>query len=460
MNDEHRWLVRAIVLAQFGPAFMFSGVAVALPKMGDELQLSATTLGLVETTFLASSCAFLLPSGRLADAASRGAIFRWMLLAFGVLSLLIGCVSNGSVVLVLRFVQGLTAALCMTAGPAWIVDLVPVGRRGRVFGSMMGTAYAGLALGPLCAGHVVEALGWRSVFFVGGALILVVGIPALVHRTEPFRMPRRSLHLPSVALLLLGLGAVVVSVSMLEVGWPAWPSLALAAASLSCFVWWQPRLSAPLLDLRELRCNGELRAALLVQMLLYLNAYCSVFLLSLFLQVCGGLDARGAGLWLAVGAVVMTCTSPFAGRLADRMQPRRVAGLGVVFVLASSLVGLQLDARTEPYMVAVVLGLQGMGFGLFSSPNLALIVGSLPRERGGFASALAAQSRSIGMVTGMTVTSALIAVHFGDRPVKGDVDGVADTLRSAYQVLVSTSALALLSVALSAARRRSRPASS
>ena len=63
-----RWLAAAIVAANFGPPFLFSGVAVALPAMGRDLAASATELGLVETTFLCSSLALLLPVGRLADA--------------------------------------------------------------------------------------------------------------------------------------------------------------------------------------------------------------------------------------------------------------------------------------------------------------------------------------------------------------------------------------------------------
>src|SRR5687767_14372997 len=85
-----RLLVWAIVAAQFGPPFLFSGVAVALPSMGEQLQMSAVELGLVETTFLASSTAFLLPAGRLADAGDRRSLFKWGLVLFFLLTLTTG----------------------------------------------------------------------------------------------------------------------------------------------------------------------------------------------------------------------------------------------------------------------------------------------------------------------------------------------------------------------------------
>tara|TARA_R110002072_G_scaffold302737_1_gene488174 strand:+ start:13776 stop:15152 length:1377 start_codon:yes stop_codon:yes gene_type:complete len=453
-SSDNRWLVRSIVFAQFGPAFMFSGVAIALPHMGKELSMSATSLGLVETTFIASSTAFLLPAGRLVDAASRGAIFKWSLTAFGVLSLLIGCATTGWVVLLLRFLQGLAAALSTAAGPALLMDLVPDARRGRIFGAMLGMAYAGLALGPLAGGWISDHLGWRSVFYVGGSWILLGGIPALVQITEKWRRPTAGMHWPSVLLIVLGMASVIAAVSADERHASPWPWAAAALALFGGFLAWQGRLKNPLLDLRELRANTVLRAALLVQSLLYLNAYCSIFLLSLFLQVSRGMDARSAGLWLAVGSVVMAVVAPSAGRLADRIRPQRVAGLGVLSVVVSSVIGCQLGASSPAWHVGLVLAVQGLGFGLFSSPNLSLILGSLPRARSGFASAVAAQSRGLGMFAGMAVTSALVAAQFGARAVEDNPGGIVATVNSAYLVLLVTSALALVVTVAVALRSR------
>lgn len=423
---------------------MFSGVAVALPAMGEDLRFSATTLGLIETIFLASSTAFLLPGGRLADMLPRGVIFRATLFGFGLMSLLIGCVSEAWAVLLLRFLQGLVAALSGAAGPALLGDLVPAERRGRVFGSMLGMAYAGLALGPLAAGWLVATYGWRSVFFVGAAQILIGGLPVLLRRIDRWRAPTGGMHVPSTVLVVLGMGCVVGAVSVGGHGGSPWPWAASAAALLLAFVAWQTRLRDPLLDLRALRQSPALRSALLVQVLLYLNAYCSIFLLSLFLQVGLGLDERTAGLWLAVGAVVMALVAPRAGRLADRFRPQIVAAVGTTFVFASSIVGWSLHAGSPPWMVGAILATQGVGFGLFSSPNLTLILRCAPPNRSGFASAIAAQSRGIGMFSGMAVSSALLASHFGERSVQGDPVGVIETLHGAYGVLLATSALALL----------------
>ncbi len=446
--QSDRLLVWAIVAAQFGPPFMFSGVAIALPAMGQELQMSATELGLVETTFLASATAFVLPAGRFADVADRRSLFKWGLVAFGLLTIAIGFLSSAMALLVVRFLQGVASAVCGATGPAILVELVPVGQRGRVFGAMLGVAYAGLSLGPFAAGAIIANCGWRAVFFFGAALILIGGVPILLRMASRWRAPGPWVHWPSLVLLVLAVCALVGGTASMQHAAVAWGSGLVGALLLAAFLWLQLRIENPLLDLRELVRNRTLGQALLVQVLLYLNAYCSLFMLSLFLQVTKGMAAPRAGLVLAIGSFVMACVAPFAGRLADRMRPQLVTAFGVSAVVVSSVLGTQLDASSGVLHVAFVLGAQGVGFGLFSSPNLAIVMSSMHGERSGMASALASQSRGLGMFAGMAVTGALVAMHFGSKAVTEEPQRFVVTMTSAYAVLLGTSALALVGALL------------
>ena len=133
---------------------MISGVAVALPALGSDLAAGATALSLVETVFLAAAVALLLPAGRLADASDKATLYKLGMVTFALSSLLVGLVSSIPAILCLRFVQGITSAAVQAAGPAIIADAVPPERRGRAYGITIGAIYAGLTLGPICAGFL------------------------------------------------------------------------------------------------------------------------------------------------------------------------------------------------------------------------------------------------------------------------------------------------------------------
>src|SRR5690349_9222393 len=180
---------------------MVSGVAVALPSLGVELHAGATALSLVETLFLASSVALLLPAGRLGDAADKVAIYKAGVAGFALTSIVVGLVSSVPAVLVLRFIQGIFGAMIQATGGAIIADAVPPERRGRAYGLVIGAVYAGLTFGPMVAGFLVDLWGWRSVFIVGGAATLALLAPTHLLLKIHWRRPAPgAVHVPSIGL--------------------------------------------------------------------------------------------------------------------------------------------------------------------------------------------------------------------------------------------------------------------
>lgn len=439
-----RWLVPAIAASQFAPPFMISGVAVALPALGADLAAGATALSLVETLFLAAAVAALLPAGRLGDAGDKAKLYKLGMAAFAATTILIGMVSSIGAVLALRFVQGVASAAVQAAGPALVADLVPPERRGRAFGIVIGSLYAGLTLGPICAGFLVDLWGWRAVFLAGGALVLALLAPIQLLLAASGRRPApRSIHLPSTLLILASMLALVGGAATVREGALGYAGLALGLVLLAAFVLLQRRVAQPLLNVEVLMRNGVLRNALLVQWLLYCNAFGTVFLLSLHMQSLLGHGANTAGQVIAVGSLLMALIAPFAGGLADRHRPALIAAAGVAIALVSALMGTRLDAGSQLLAVALVLAVQGVGFAFFSSPNMAIIMNAVPPERTGIASALGATARGLGMVSGMLIVAALVSLNLGHEPVGADPARFVATMQASFWILVGTTAAAL-----------------
>lgn len=437
-------LVWAIIISQFAPPFMFSGVAVALPSMGRDLEAGAVALGLVETLFLTSQLSFLLPIGRLADASDKRTLYKYAFLVFWIASFLIAISSSMTAILALRFVQGICSAVFASTGGAIIAELVPPERRGRMYGYSIGAIYAGLAAGPVCAGLLIEYFGWRGLFFTGGALLFAGHmLVQAIMKSEWKTPPRDTVHLPSAFLIVASVLGLVGGTALISTSLIGYAAIFASFILILSFVIWQGRLEKPLVNFQKLKQNLALRNALLVQVLLYMNAFCAVFMLSIYMQVSLGHSANLSGQILAIGSLLMVVIAPFAGRLSDRFRPRYIATIGVACVCVSSVMALFLTGETKLGYITLLLFLNGLGFGLFSTPNTTIIMGSVPQALYGMASALSAKARSLGMMSGMLITSLLMSLHIGNEPVEQHAVEFIGIMHEAFVALTLATFLAI-----------------
>jgi MFS family permease len=184
--------------------------------------------------------------------------------------------------------------------------------------------------------------------------------------------------------------------------------------------------------------------ALVVQWLLYCNAFGTVFLLSLHMQSVLGHSPNTAGQVIAIGTLLMAAIAPLAGLLTDRTRPAALASVGVGIALAAALAATWLDAGSHLVFVALVLAVQGVGFAFFSSPNMTMVMNAVPRERSGIASALSATARSLGMVSGMLIVAAAVSLNLGHAPVDADPARFVETMRLSFWILAALTAAALV----------------
>ena len=406
-------LVYIIALTQFASAFMFAGVAVTLPAMGTELGAGGVALGLVETLFMGTSAALLLPVGKLADATDRNTLFKVGLLVFTVSALAIGFMPSISTIIGLRFVQGVGSALLAATGMAILTDYVPPDRRGQAYGISIGAIYVGLGAGPLIAGLITQQFGWRWVYFL--SFVPLIGAYVLVHISlkSQWRRPSAPIDMRGSVVIAASVMALVFGSAILGQSPLGYGVIALGLGLGVVFFATAEKSKNPLLNLSEIRANRPFSTALVTQFLVYSAALGTYFLFSIYLQAVRGFGAETAGFLLAVGPALMALIAPISGRLADRYPPHLLAGSGVACVLVSTVLATQIEAQTSLAYMIVILAAQGVGFALFSSPNMAIIMNSVTRDKLSMASALAANTRALGMVLGMIVVTVILSLRIG-----------------------------------------------
>ena len=444
------------IVSSFLTPFLASGLNVAMPLIGREFGLSAVALGWVLTAYTLAAAMCLVPFGRLADLVGRKRIF-----ALGVVVNLAGTVlaalsRSGAVLIMGRAVQGVGGAMIFGTGVAILTSVYPPGERGRALGLNTAAVYTGLSLGPVLGGYLVHAWGWRSIFWCSVPVAaLALALTLLRLEGEWAEARGEGFDFAGSALFGSGLVALMYGFSRL----PSLPGAALAAAgllALAAFVRLELRSPSPLLDLGLFRRNRIFAFSNLAALFNYSATSAVAFLASLYLQYIKGLPPHRAGLVLVAQPIVMALTSPFAGRLSDRTEPRLIASAGMALSAAGLLLFSFLGEGTGfPYIVASLIAL-GLGFGLFSSPNTNAVMGSVGRRHLGVASAALGTMRLTGQMMSAGTTMMIFALFMGRVPIAPPV--YPQFLRSARFAFAFFAALCVAGVFASLARGDRTPA--
>lgn len=401
--------------SSFLTPFMGSALNVAMPRIGAELGMSAVFLTWVATSYLLAAAVFLVPLGRLADRFGRVKVFKIGLAGFGLTSLAAAMAPTGAFLVGVRVVQGISGAMTFATGLAILTAVFPPQFRGRALGFTVASVYLGGALGPVVGGVLTYGPGWRSIFLLSAGVSLpVLGLSILGLRKEQKVAPTAGFDLRGSVIWgimvlsgMMGLSRLASTQGLVLLG--------VGLLHLPLFLWVERKAPAPVVEVSLFRSNPVYGMSNLAALINYSATFAVGFLVSLYLQYMKLLTPRDAGLILIAQPLMMAVLSPLAGRLSDRFEPRLLASLGML-AITLGLVGFALlTADSSLSWVVADLLFLGAGFGLFSSPNMNAIMGSVPRKHYGDAAATASTVRLLGQVTSMGVMAVVFALVIGGK---------------------------------------------
>jgi EmrB/QacA subfamily drug resistance transporter len=384
-----------VLLNALSVPIMLSSVNVALPYIAADLKLSALSVSWIPTAFLMASAMFILVFGRLADMFGRKKVF----LIGAVFVVFASCLTGAISLLGARFLQGLGAAMLYATQMAIVSSVFPVATRGRVIGLVIAFIYIGLASGPLLGGIIVDQLGWRVNFLLQIPLaVLVFFIGVYKVEGDWAADERGSFDFTGALIYCSAIFIICIGVSFL----PGPRGYVLIAAGLiGVGVFFQQARSSkhPLMDVQLFFSNKTFTFSCLASLIMYSATFMNVVLLSLYLQYLKGLSPTAAGLLMMVQPLTMAIFSPLMGRLSDHTEPRVLASAGMSITAMGLLLLAMLSSDSETISIVVALVVTGLGFSLFSSPNVNAIMSSVSRKHLGAASAAVSTTRILGQLT-------------------------------------------------------------
>ncbi len=322
--------------------------------------------------------------------------------------------------IVFRIIQGLGGAFLFANSAAIITDAFPHDERGKALGINQVAALAGSLLG-LILGGILTVIDWRAVFLVS----VPVGVAGTIWSYLKLRelgAIRKNQRLDVWGNATFGVGLTLILIAVTyglmpygssQMGWSSpWviAGLASGAALLVAFPFVETRVPDPMFRLDLFR-NRMFSAANLAGVLGAIGRGGVMIMLIILLQgiwlPLHGYSYASTPFWSGVymlpmmaGFIIM---GPLSGYLSDRYGARGFSTLGMVIVGGTFLALTALPYNFDYLPFAIILFVQGLGSGMFASPNTASIMNSVPSEHRGAASGMRATLQN----TGTTLSTAL-----------------------------------------------------
>ena len=334
-----------------------------------------------------------------------------------------------------RVVQGVGGAMLMASSAAILTDAFPSNQRGMALGVNMVAAVAGSFLGLLIGG-VLSEWHWKAIFWVGvpigllGTVWSMRSLKELGVRT-PGRLDWAGTFTFGVGLtaLLTGITYGIQPYGDSTTGWTnPWVlgTIAVGLALLVAFCLIELRVAEPMVNIRLFR-SASFGLGNLAGLMSSVGRGGLQFMLIIWLQgiwlPLHGYSFESTPLWAGIYMLPMTAgflaSAPLAGSLADRFgaRPFTVGGMVLMAVTFVALVMIPVDFN---YLVfAVLVFFNGLGGGIFTAPNTAAIMSSVPAAERGSASGVRATFFNAGSSLSIGIFFSLMIV------------GLANTLPSA-----------------------------
>jgi EmrB/QacA subfamily drug resistance transporter len=357
----------------------------------------------------------LLPGSALGDRFGRKRLFLIGLALFTASSAGAALAPTTGALLIARALQGIGAAIVAPLTLTLLADAFPAERRGAALGIWSGVSGAGVALGPLVGGAVVQGISWHWIFWINVPIGLAL-LPVAASVLRESHGPSARLDVRGFLLAATGLfGLVFGLVRGQSDGWTSATivsSLVGGVILLAAFVAWERRAPEPMVPLSLFR-KRTFAVTNVVSFFMYFGTFGSIFLLTQVLQLVNGYTPFQAGLRMLLWTGATMVVAPIAGVLSERRGSRGFMAAGLALQAGALAWFAAVTSTTTPFSeIAAPLVMAGAGMGLVFAPSAAALLSVVAPSQAGQASGTNNAIREVGGVFGVAVLASIFS-HSG-----------------------------------------------
>ena len=424
---RREWLGLAVLaLPTFLVSMDFSVLYLAVPHLSADLAPTGIQQLWIVDVYGFLIAGFLVTMGTIGDRIGRKKLLLIGAAVFGVASVAAAFSTSAEMLIASRALLGVAGAAVMPSVLALVTGMFTEQKqRSRALAIYLTCFMAGLTLGPLVGGVLLQHFWWGSVFLVslpGLVVLLAVG---------PFLLPDQKAPVPGKldpVSVVLSLGAILPSVYGLKElarhGWAAFPAVALVIgiAAGVVFVRRQQHLEHPLLDLR-LFGNRTFSAALVLMIVTSVVGTGTLLLVTSYLQNVAGLTPLSAGLFLVVPNVLMIIGNLGTPPLANHVRPAHLIAGGLLAAAAGYLIFTLAGSTSGPVTIVIAMCVAMLGTGPLAALCNHLAMGAVPQDEIGSGASIVQTTNEFGLGLGVATLATL-----GTAVYRSTIDGALATV--------------------------------
>ncbi|MDL2301073.1 DHA2 family efflux MFS transporter permease subunit [Lachnospiraceae bacterium OttesenSCG-928-D06] len=292
-----------------------------------------------------------------------------------------------------------------------VLTIFPSEKRGAMMGWYGLAVGAAPVIAPTLAGVLVDSFGWGMIFYAAIAMIALCLVWAFVVSSNMLETKVQAFDIQSFLLSALAFGGITLGIGNaagqgLREPMAFVPLLAGVIAGLF-FARRQLRLEQPFLELRVLR-SRQYAISVAASMLLYLVMMGVSLLMPLYIQSVMGHSATLSGLVTLPGALCMAATSPFAGRILDRLGMKKLFVTGAVCLLLGTAGMVPIAGIISVWPAAILHAVRCIAIGCLLMPLVTWGMSSLTPDQTAHGTALVNSLRTIAGAIGAAVFTGIM----------------------------------------------------
>ena len=398
----------ACMLAIFIAAIEATIVATAMPTIVADLG-GFDAFSWVFAAYLLTQAVTIPIYGRCADLYGRKRVFYDGAAHFLASSTLCGLAWNMSALVLFRVLQGLGAGAIQPIAMTIVGDIYTPVERARVQGYISSVWGVASITGPLLGGFLVQYVGWSLVFWVNLPIGAISILLLMIYLKEPLRPRQHQIDYLGSALLVLGVGALMLAL-LQAASLPGWMIAGLLVVATSAFfalVLQERRAAEPVIPMdlwrNPLIAVSNLGCFAIGALLMGVTAF-----LPTYVQGVLGRTPGSSGLVLAATSLSWSIASTIAGRLMVQTSYRFTATVGGFALVAGSAVMIAMAPSDGVFYPAAAAALIGIGMGFCNTAFLVAVQASVGFEFRGTATSSNMFMRNIGQALGIALFGAVL----------------------------------------------------